>query len=379
MAAPVLVVHGVNNRSREEFQEQVTALQAAVGARWRLIPVYWGDLAAKEADILYTVPKPEWEGFGGRSLDGAEDVLADEDPADEPLGRGGDLATASDAERKEILAQAILDSLDQGGARGLDDEEQVRAAIDEQWPHTRYLQHVESREVLERVGGSIAEGVQAFDESAPPDDSRGFPDIGAAVSGIITAVDSATGQLVGQKVGELNLMLREKLGPGFVRFLGDIFVYQRKSAEIQARLWSAIEQHAPGYGTEQQPVHVIAHSLGGVVTFDAAVNRARRLWINGYVTFGSQPSLFHVLDPRDIPPFVPPLPLTLPASIRRWTNLWEPMDPLAFLTAPIFRLSDGSSPLDVRVRHLHQSGVWTHSSYWTLGELVSAVQTTLVN
>jgi hypothetical protein len=79
----------------------------------------------------------------------------------------------------------------------------------------------------------------------------------------------------------------------------------------------------------QQPVDVLAHSLGGVITFDTAT-ADQPLWIRQFVTFGSQPSLFHVCDPRGgaLTPYAG-APVQLPQSIGAWTNLWEPLDPVA--------------------------------------------------
>jgi surfactin synthase thioesterase subunit len=61
---------------------------------------------------------------------------------------------------------------------------------------------------------------------------------------------------------------------------------------------SVIAEVNPDLGVSaQQPVDVLAHSLGGAITFDTAT-ADQPLWIRQFVTFGSQPSLFHVCDPR---------------------------------------------------------------------------------
>jgi hypothetical protein len=57
----------------------------------------------------------------------------------------------------------------------------------------------------------------------------------------------------------------------------------------------------------------------------------------------------------------------LPASLPAWTNLWEPLDPLAFLAGTVFQLPNGGRPVDVTVSHHASDGWWTHSSYWELG------------
>jgi hypothetical protein len=102
------------------------------------------------------------------------------------------------------------------------------------------------------------------------------------------------------------------------------------------------------------------------------------LWIRSLVTFGSQSPFFHVCDPRggQLEPYAG-APVVLPKSIGRWTNLWEPLDLLAFIAARVFRLHDGSEPRDVKIAHLATSGIWTHSSYWELDDVVNEIRTAL--
>jgi hypothetical protein len=123
----------------------------------------------------------------------------------------------------------------------------------------------------------------------------------------------------------------------------------------------------------------MAHSLGGVIAVDMATND-EPLWIRRLITFGSQPSYFHVCDPRGgaLEPYTG-TPIQLPKSIGAWTNLWEPLDPLAFVAARVFRLHDGSLPKDKKVPHLASSGLWTHSDYWALADVVGMVREVLAD
>jgi hypothetical protein len=124
---------------------------------------------------------------------------------------------------------------------------------------------------------------------------------------------------------------------------------------------------------------VLAHSLGGVVTFDAAVRKKRRLWVKHFVTFGSQSAFFHLMNPRlGLTPYEGSV-VKLPPSIGTWTSFWEPMDPLAFTTAPVFVLEDGTTaPVDIPVQvreasELLSSFLWTHSCYWTHQEVIEKI------
>lgn len=153
-----------------------------------------------------------------------------------------------------------------------------------------------------------------------------------------------------------------------IHFFGDIFVYQRHQLEIHQRIWNKIAQYAANYGTEQKPINVIAHSLGGVVAFDAALDKQQPLWIKRFITFGSQSSFFHIFDPRTgLAQYTHDLPVTLPPTIQQWTNLWDPMDLLAFAMSSVFLLHDGKPPLDIPIhnstsRIIYSKG-WTHSLY----------------
>ncbi|WKV75395.1 hypothetical protein AW27_030040 [Streptomyces sp. PCS3-D2] len=69
-----------------------------------------------------------------------------------------------------------------------------------------------------------------------------------------------------------------------------------------------------------------------------------------------------------LPPYEGAGPGVLPRSLRRWTNLGEPMDLLAFVTARMFRLHDGTAPLDICIPAPASDlgWGWTYSSYWDL-------------
>jgi hypothetical protein len=68
--------------------------------------------------------------------------------------------------------------------------------------------------------------------------------------------------------------------------------------------------------------------------------------------------------------------VSLPPTIRRWTNLWERLDLLAFLAEPLFVLPDGTHPRDVELRQGYAGGLFSHSVYWdsplALAELAQA-------
>lgn len=197
--------------------------------------------------------------------------------------------------------------------------------------------------------------------------------------------DTARSQVrgyLGDKFRSARLWLTQQTLP----FIADVIVYQSHTyrAKIQQRVREVIERElGPDAGSASQPIKVVAHSLGGVVTFDMACANENPLHLKALVTLGSQPAFFHLLDPReDLDPYQDEQPVTLPPTIRAWTNVWDEYDMLAFATGEVFRLHDGSIPKDVRVRATRsrlRGGLMmrSHLSYFTQAETAEAIIRTM--
>jgi len=109
-------------------------LNANIGAdAFDLIPVFWGDLGARSAnlgDALPQVPARRAEGDAeetSRLLFGTE---FDSSPG-QPTRRAGTPA--------EVVAEAAVESLQGAGARRGEDPDEVREAIREAWGNTQWL------------------------------------------------------------------------------------------------------------------------------------------------------------------------------------------------------------------------------------------------
>lgn len=155
---------------------------------------------------------------------------------------------------------------------------------------------------------------------------------------------------LGDKFQEARLWLTQQSLP----FIADVIVYQSHTyrTKIHERVREVIDRElGDDAGRPGRPIKVIAHSLGGVVAFDMAVRADDPLHIEAFVTLGSQPAFFHLLDPREgLAPYEEGEPVTLPTTIGRWTNIWDEYDLLAFGTGEVFRLHDGKTPTDTSVR-----------------------------
>jgi hypothetical protein len=132
---------------------------------------------------------------------------------------------------------------------------------------------------------------------------------------------------------------------------GDLIRYQRHHAALHARVWEVVMTEAPGAGTRDRPIDVVTHSLGTSMVFDMAVAGLPRLHVRTLLSCASQVAYFHAIgcSPTALDPTGSGQPTTLPPTIQRWANFYVPLDPWAFLAAPLFTLADGSAPEDVEV------------------------------
>jgi hypothetical protein len=286
-------------------------------------------------------------------------------------GAGAGWRVVADAAAQELegLSDVIVRS---------QDEEELRAAVEAAWGSSRWLPLVGSDTVLRTVGRLLGQLLSEPEDAGSGVAVRGYREF-EVTRPVMRGLDTLVGAVLSQVAGRFNHYVRSQLAPGVSEFLGDVFVYQRHRNEIHQRVLQTLHEHAPGYGSKDRPVAIVGHSLGGVIAFDFTVAGKPRVWATALVTFGSQAPFFHVLDPRgaDLPAYAIGQPVQLPPTIRRWVNLWEPLDPLAFIASRVFKLEDGQPPADVPLRHLASAGLWTHSVYWTLGELVDVVRRTL--
>lgn len=157
---------------------------------------------------------------------------------------------------------------------------------------------------------------------------------------------------IGDKFQDARLWLTQQTMP----FIADAIVYQSPNFQqkIHDRIREVIDrelgENAGRAGSDGYPVKVIAHSLGGVVAFDMAVRNHDALHMDAFITLGSQPALFHLLDPREGVATFEDQPVVLPESIGRWTNIYDDYDVLAFSTREVFTLHDGTVPEELSVR-----------------------------
>ncbi|MGW5660888.1 hypothetical protein ACWEWG_12410 [Streptomyces sp. NPDC003758] len=385
MKDPVFVIHGVANRDRDEFTAAVSALAAAAGVD--MVPVHWGDLGAQDRFIDATLPVYRTDTDTLRDGEAPEPVMAKHFAAallTETIDEVRQLSLLDAAVREQLSAgnDAQDEGLRDSGRDKLDPDE-ILEYVREAWADTEWLCRTDDAQLLLETGRSLARSL--LDETDPDyDDSyhglrSGGTDLHSRVRSLVRRrlkdLDRVAGAAVQAVGARLNHAVRSRFGPGTTRFLGDVLVYQRHRDAVHARVRQVIDEVHPELGrSSARPVRIVAHSLGGVIAVDMATATAP-LWTESLITFGSQAAFFHVCDPRggQLTPYGGSTPVHLPASLNRWTNLWEPLDILAFAASKVFQLHDGTAPVDLPVSHQASTGMWTHSAYWNLPHVATVI------
>ncbi|MFC4512236.1 hypothetical protein [Streptomyces ehimensis] len=373
MDEPVFVIHGVGNRDLEGFIRTVATLAAASGLD--LVPVHWGDLGADDRYVDLALPPTRGDASRiplASLLERPPGLRAPDVGLPDPL---------RDAFRDSLGVSLADDGLRDGPGRP--DVEEILAVLEEEWPATRWLGPAGDPELLRATGAALARAVLEAEEAGEAENDDGLRGRREAAARLRTVIrhrlqdlDRVAGAAMEAVADRVNHQLRSHYGPGATRFLGDVLVYQRHRAAIHARVRQCVDAVDPELGkAPSRPVRLVAHSLGGVIAVDLAT-AAEPLWTSALLTFGSQPAYFHLCDPRggQLSPYASEQPVCLPPSLARWTNLWQPLDPLAFAASRVFRLADGTPPTDVTLPHTFAVGLWTHSVYWQLPELADLLR-----
>ena len=262
----------------------------------------------------------------------------------------------------------------------------VQQAIDELTRQHPWIDELSNSPLIDSIArvatSSIAQQLAGAGSTAPT--RLGLPAPGAMLKGLVKSALNEVLLLVADVLAMTGngtvRHLREEIMPNISRFVGDTWAYlygdgAGQPNRIQERITRKLQTLGRGQ-SQATPISVVAHSFGGVIAFHMAVRQL--LWIDSFITFGSQPSLFEVIVRNYGPaPYASGRPVGVGGAIRKWINLWEPLDVLAFAQQPVFGLPNNTTPLDERMPHLHDSGLLTHSVYWRHPLLAQVLRTAL--
>jgi hypothetical protein len=388
---PMVFVHGVGNRGGTAYRRRSTYQELL--ARLFLLPAVsddptgtpvlaplWGDAAAHARWQHASVPGRDVESLGGAVPDLDQDVVA---AALEAVrwGRSGpdtvliDLAGHQLEDAVDVLFAALPSALGDIGSLTRAAHEAVpvlaylraRQGLYPQDPsQVRYPWLAGLRNDQELVARLLQESEGwAFRPDGTPFETRTPPQPEVLGSG---GIRSGVGWLRRQAVSAAQQPLSSRLIPALsdtvTACLGDILVYLKERGTAAepgpiVRTVSAALSAAAEHRHDDDPLVVLAHSMGGNIMYDILTHFRPDLSVDVLVTVGSQVGyfeelkLFHASDER-IPSAEKPK-VTLPGTIGRWVNVVDLNDPLAFCAAPVFAGAE-----DYRIP---TGALWAHSGY----------------
>lgn len=359
MAGVALTIHGVGNRDRAGFEASVSRLADLAGLPPdRFKPVFWGDLGPEgplqsipvDADSAVLTPPP-----------GAFDI----GPTPELLAAA---AAAADATVEHLQTQA-----------GAPVPAETRDALHRGTAEAASLGY--SLALSADIAPLLAEVVLTAAPAGTAEVASGAFGIDWAKDRIVSVLGRVNDMLV-------DLLVRTfrggegALGSTLAHTLGDILIYQSRGPEIRGRLddaYRAASQANPG-----ARIDIVAHSLGALIAVEwllgasvagttGAPTAPEARAVRKLVTFGTQVSLFAEIEGlrRTGDGFGAGAGRqSLAIRVDGWTNVWQELDPLAFVMHRVFDVHPPGAATVVTINDLRltQEHIPTdlsfHSSYW---------------
>ncbi|MFZ1219780.1 MAG: hypothetical protein WAO00_10830 [Chthoniobacterales bacterium] len=366
---PVVFVHGVNVRKGPGYETGLAVtkkfLQAHLagatinGKKLKTVePVfpYWGDLATTFAWEMASLPSGEIDSLGVGGVDEnlrplvalVNDALTDPSGAqNEPLTRL--------AQQDLELAVHVISRLLMEHVNDLDAEKAASFIVAAQAyaranPHPAWLSAVNTDAQFTNV---LAQEVKAAQPAASQPEALGPFDfitnpLAAVAAKFKNAVKHAAGTVLDRTGDFASTKLlgwtRQSLNANLGRFFGDVFIYfntrgpKENPGPIPKIILKAFED-ATQAGPPEEPLVIIGHSLGGVISYDLLTHFAPRE-VDLFVTVGSQVPHFEELklfrsSDKNIPSPAQKL-APVPPHLRRWINVFDVVDIFSYSAKRIF-------------------------------------------
>ncbi len=366
---PVVFVHGVNVRRDTHYDQGVAARNAYLRqyvlpdltgdpSKVRIFNPYWGDLAATLAWNHASLPRYGQETFGAedevlvRLL--GEESLAEISQADTAL-----LTLAGQSLRDVvdlIFAQAIQEALRLRSGQARD--AQLEAVISLAAKANNYAEQNPSPAWLKQAGDD-----QAFYNHLRQAVDGWQPLVSTTADGAELAVIESFGladdawnavrngyrhlrQGLSRATGQATAVVRKPIHKTMSIFLGDVLKYIQtrgtppQPGDIVQTIIADLE-HAAAARASDDPLIVIAHSMGGNICYDIFSYFRPTFKVDAFITVGSQVSLLEELklfmkDHPGIPadPGVDRIPK--PANVAHWLNIYDTNDVLSFACEGVF-------------------------------------------
>lgn len=343
----LLFVHGVATRGGDAYEQSVANRDALfsrilfAGQNIRIHTPLWGDLVPSISKDIYDTAKGAgvFGGLGsGQSLGGLGGGLGLGNAAQPGTGSLATLARAQPSAALDALFVELLETCDANnkpiGEEELNAFARASRAIGADITVGESQLSPDGTYALIGKPASDAALREAIGQAGDAPASYG---IKSAIGDAIKHVSDRIRKISSQVVFDPALDLAR---PWIGFFLGDVFAYLHDS-ELRKAIQQRVRDKllaAHGARTPGEKLVVIGHSLGGVILTDMLCSPEQSglpadLHVDAFFTVGSQPGLFQALG------LLRPLassPLPKPATVGAWFNVFDPIDPLAFRSDPVF-------------------------------------------
>ncbi|HVK14219.1 MAG TPA: hypothetical protein VM597_36095 [Gemmataceae bacterium] len=377
---PIVFVHGVNNREGPEYAAGVETQKqffrmylGGVKVRGKTLPLvpdvifpYWGGLATTFAWDMASLPSDQTQALGTAADANTEmvaahllDALGEKSKEPEPLTALAKksfplavdaltrmaLASAEDGKAEEYAAFVVkvstyaADNPDPPWVAGVgSDDEFINELIAHADAPPANAGHVQPLGAITSwVGDQLKAGGQKVRD---------------AVTGLSNKALDRAGDFASTKV---LAWTRDSLNATLGRFFGDVFIYVKTRGDkanpgpIPQKILGAID--AAVAAAPNEPLVVVGHSLGGVISMDLFSHFRPNLDVDLFVSVGSQVAHF-----EEIKMYLASDPnasaatgfAKTPPNVHRWINIFDPVDIFSYSVEKVFKPVNVDASYDTR-------------------------------
>ncbi len=378
---PIVFVHGVNNRLGPSYDAGVKLKADALKSCFAGATIngksfanvgeigfpYWGDLAASFAWNMASLPRGEMQALSGNADPAMLPYLAmihDAVPGSvtgEPILA---LAKRDFSNAVELIASLALDQSTDDLIEEIAEFAASAQAYAKANPRPAWLANVTTDDALI---GQLGLAIKA----PTPVETLGLGKVIDALGGIATRLKSAATGLMGttlDRAGDfastkILAANREALNATLGRFFGDVFIYFNSRGDaaqpgpigqrVLAGIDKAVQAAPPG-----EPLVIVGHSLGGVITFDL-LSHFRPLEVDLFVSVGSQVAHFEEMKLfKNSDKAKPPGKAVTPKNILHWINIYDEVDIFSYAAKPVFDRVDVDARYDTKTYVIKAHGAY---------------------
>jgi hypothetical protein len=376
---PLVFVHGVSNRMSAEYRTGVANRDAlfrafllapyaqAARSRVDVHNPYWGDLGGALAWKGASIPLGEFEALGAEDTEyvalhasaaGAAPVT-DADRTVLTLAREQTLVEAVD------LLWAAAAMLPEDNAAVLASPAPRAIGYATANPSPGWLDEVNDDDaLLSRLEREITAytGVEVPTTGGGEWESLGIANLWNELRKGAGRLRAAISNTIGRSASD---RIRPAVLPGLAMFLGDVlqYLHEHQSDEPAiAELVAETIRIASASRSDDDPLVLVAHSMGGNITYDLLTSTLADIHVDLYVTVGTQVGLFEELklfrsSDRSIPGSDLSRRVPRPTNVDRWINVFDYSDFLGYRVGSVI---DGAEDLAYRTGSL----LHAHSLYF---------------